>query len=61
MKLSTYAVLCLAIALTGCATIRRHPVITGAVVAIVATSIALSAGHGSSSVDPRPIPLPRQK
>lgn len=44
MKLPALA-LCLALALSGCATVRRHPVLTGVVVGILATSIALSASQ----------------
>lgn len=44
--------------LTGCATIRNHPVIAGAAVAFVATSIALSSSHDPSS---HPMPVARRK
>lgn len=52
--------LILALPLQGCATIERHPVITGAVVAIIATSIALSADSGTPG-DPPSIPHTRRK
>jgi hypothetical protein len=45
----TAVIIAVALALTGCATIRRHPVVAGAVVAIVVTGIALSASHHGSS------------
>jgi uncharacterized protein YceK len=51
--------LALALCLAGCATIRRHPLIAGAVVAAVATGVALSVDR---SADPmRPMPLARRK
>lgn len=40
--------LALALCLAGCATIRRHPVLTGVAVALVAGGIALSVGHGGA-------------
>ncbi len=37
--------LALALCLSGCATIRRHPILASAAVAVVATGIALSTTH----------------
>ena len=45
----------LALALTGCATIERHPLITGAALAFVGTSIALSTNHRAPGSPPQPV------
>lgn len=49
--------------LTGCTTIREHPRLSAAAVAVVVTSIALSSGHGDHQPAPDirlPIPPTRE-
>jgi hypothetical protein len=44
--------------LTGCQTMQRHPVATGVVVSVLATSVALSANHGHGNRQGPDVSLP---
>lgn len=53
----------LVLLLGGCTTIREHPRLSAAAVAVVVTSIALSSGHGDHQPAPDirlPIPPTRE-